>query len=531
MKKVLIADDELLVRIGLKTTIDWEKNGFSIVGEAQNGKEAIELFDRYDPDILITDIRMPIIDGLQLIQTLQKKKKNLKSIILTHYDDFAYAQKAIKLGASEYILKHNLSSEELLGILKRLSLEISSAEGETSRQPAEPSVLPYQSSLEQILEKSYLSAVGKHPLKDLLDKNSLSVEYPSFFILFGKLIYNSDKEIDMRENTLIKNMSKSLLLRDNSRYAEISSEENLLLLFNIDFLTDNPEAEQLEYALSLEKHLQQFLEIDMIFGISRTSKDVYEIPLLLDQARTAAERHYFDGSKTIFFYNSLEETHPVACSVDYNGISEHVDTLDCSRLHDYIDAVFQTVYPSYDINSVNKIFIDFISFARILYFKKHSASDTEVVEKKFDYSNFWKLDSFDSIKKYVHDTYDFIFASSGSRKSLYSAVIAKSIAYIKRNYMRNISLEEVAASAEISKSYLSLLFKQETGIKFSDFLANYRIEQSKKLILETNCKVYEIAEHVGFDNPYYFSRVFKDRVGMSCKEFKNKHHANDASSL
>lgn len=124
MKKVLIADDEMLVRIGLKSTINWKENGYIVVGEAKNGKECIDIFNKYNADILITDIKMPIVNGLDLIQTLKKKKENLKSIILTHYDDFNYAKEAIKLGASDYILKSNLTSENLLQILNKLSKEI-----------------------------------------------------------------------------------------------------------------------------------------------------------------------------------------------------------------------------------------------------------------------------------------------------------------------------------------------------------------------------------------------------------------------
>ena len=124
MKKILIADDEFLVRLGLKTTIDWEQHGFIIVGEAKNGKEALELFEQSDPDILLTDIRMPVMDGLEVIQTVKQKKRSLKCVILTHYDDFNYAKEAIKLGASDYILKSDLNSDNLFSILNRISNEI-----------------------------------------------------------------------------------------------------------------------------------------------------------------------------------------------------------------------------------------------------------------------------------------------------------------------------------------------------------------------------------------------------------------------
>ena len=120
MGKVMIVDDELLVRIGLRSTISWQKYGFTIVADAANGQEAISKFDTTDPDILITDIRMPGMDGIELIKILKKKKPKLKTIILTNYDDFAYTQEALKLGADEYLLKSTLDNQTLLPILKRL---------------------------------------------------------------------------------------------------------------------------------------------------------------------------------------------------------------------------------------------------------------------------------------------------------------------------------------------------------------------------------------------------------------------------
>ena len=102
MQKVLVVDDEFLVRLGLKTTIDWEAHGYKIVGEASNGKEALEIFDREDPDILLTDIKMPVMDGFKLIEEVRKRKKRIRIVILSHYDDFAFAQKALKFGATQY---------------------------------------------------------------------------------------------------------------------------------------------------------------------------------------------------------------------------------------------------------------------------------------------------------------------------------------------------------------------------------------------------------------------------------------------
>ncbi len=121
----------------------------------------------------------------------------------------------------------------------------------------------------------------------------------------------------------------------------------------------------------------------------------------------------------------------------------------------------------------------------------------------------------------MKDIYKYI--SIINENKAYSYYVNKSIQYIKENYERNITLEEVADYSQISKSYLSLLFKQETGINFSTFLTNHRVEKCKEFMKESHYKIYEIADMVGFDNPYYFSKVFKDKVGMSFKEYQRKY--------
>ncbi|WP_069999513.1 response regulator transcription factor [Cellulosilyticum sp. I15G10I2] len=523
MIKVLIAEDELLVRVGLKTTVNWEANGFMLVGEAQNGKEAIELFDKYDPDILITDIKMPIIDGLELIRILQKKKRTLKSIILTHYDDFAYAHQAISLGASEYLLKHNICSEELLKVLNKAALEINALHHDENTKREYPNNDYEENTLNYLLEKAYLSNISKKNYKELIDLNNIMIKHPYFFIAFGQVEYDDESEINIKDNLLIKNLSKSLFPKEKIIYSDIITEQHLILLFNVDFLTQDIIAEQEDCIRALRRNLKQFFGLNIAFGISSISTELLDIPRLLNEGKSASERYFFNSSQKVLFYEYLEKVRTIVFRIAHKRIVEYVNTYDYIKLHEYVDEVFINIYESYDINCVKKVFVDLINIARVLNYERNKDPELYLNDTKFDYNNFNKLENFESVKKYVHDVYELLIGANENRKKTYSYVIAKSIKYIRNNYMRNISLEEVADYVEISKSYFSLLFKQETGINFSTFLSNYRVEQSKKYILESSCKIYEIAEKVGFDNPYYFSRVFRDRVGMSCKEFKNQH--------
>jgi len=148
---------------------------------------------------------------------------------------------------------------------------------------------------------------------------------------------------------------------------------------------------------------------------------------------------------------------------------------------------------------------------------------TSLNDERFSYRNFDRLAKFDEVRTYVLDLYTQINVGDTAEKTeKYSYGITRCIKFIKHNYQNPISLTDAADYVGISKCYLSLLFRQETGVNFSNWLANYRIEKAKKLLSETNMKIYEVAEMVGFENPYYFSKVFKEMTGESCKDFKTR---------
>lgn len=513
--KVLVADDELLVRIGLRTTIEWEENGFTIVGEAKNGKEAIELFDKFDADILITDIRMPVMDGLEVIKTIKEKKKDLKSIILTHYDDFSYAQKAINLGASEFILKNNLSSDSLLLVLKKLSEELVPGKTSGVKSMTETDYLYYA------LEKAILTNISKIDYESLVSIKTEGQYDPNYFVAYGKICYSDDLESDINNNEFFKNLSNIFVSTENVKQAMMMIEDHLVYLYNIGFKTENHQKEQAEIVNILKRNIKQFFDLDIFFGISSVGDKPLDIPRLVVEGKKACERCFFSEDKVIHYDGRIEKIADENVKIKPDLIRKYINQSDLTNLYAYIDERFDKIYGTYNKMGVRKLFIDFISLAQIIYQEKY-AEDEVVNDAKFRYIYFDKLVDFRAIREYVKDVYHFI--SEKNEDKSYSYYITKSIEYIKENYERNITLEEVAEYSQISKSYLSLLFKQETGINFSAFLTGYRVEKCKEYLRESHYKIYEIAERVGFDNPYYFSKVFKEKVGISCKEYQKKYY-------
>lgn len=531
MKKVLIADDELLVRVGLKSTINWKENGFVVVGEAKNGKEAIEFFENYDPDILLTDIRMPFVNGLELIQKLKEKKPSLKAVILTHYDDFSYAKEAITLGASEYILKSDLAPENLLKVLKKLSIEID----HENKKVNKISTLNNIKTLSCIVSKEILfrkiitgDYKSQEELVSIISDNAVVFKYDLFIIATAKIYidelkntgYDEDKKF--LEKT-VDNVSRDIFNENYISQFSFVNENHIIYLLNFNKMKNLKDTMQkiINLVVSLKKSIEQFLDIDLTIGLSEIGDSIDKLPELYEQSNISARYSFFEPSGIAVFNKDMMNNVEECPKINVMTLKSYIISFDIQKMDDYINSIFDKLFNLKQVNYVRDVFIDFLSHAKFIVAELNFNSTPALNELKFSYNNFEKLYSFELVKKYIFDIYhELMYYNTDNKSNKYSYIIKKSIEYIKNNYEKNITLAEVAEHVEISKSYLSLLFKQETGINFSTFLTNYRIERSKKLLKESNLKIYEIAEKVGFDNPYYYSKVFKDVAGMTCKEFK-----------
>jgi two-component system, response regulator YesN len=537
MKKVLIADDELLVRIGLKQTIPWEENGFVVVGTAKNGREAIEIFEEFDPDILLTDIKMPIISGLELIQELKARKSNLRAIILSHYDDFNYAKEAIKLGASEYILKSDLCQENLISILKKLSDEIDGFNRKNSKTVIEP-------TKDKVIDNNNLEVLfrrivfGEYKNKQEFDNmlNIIKTYFEKGFLVVATVKFFIN---DLLESNKVELKDENLIRSIENVSNQVFSENSFLkvLCFNLDEVTylfniDNTQSaqkslERLKDLITLlKRNIKQILDVNAYIGLSRPSTSHEKLVELIEEARAAREYCFFEGSGIVEFNENLDSYAGECPKIHLDTIRDYFKAHDKEQLNKYITGIFDILSNLKNTSYIKEVFFDLMSYARVLAVELNLINQPAFNDEKLNYKNLEKLHNFKMTKQYITDIYDeLMYHSNGNNSVKYSYVISKCLDYIKSNYDKNISLGDAAGNVQISKSYLSLLFKQETGINFSNYLTNYRIEKSKKLLLRSNYKIYELAEKVGFDNPYYFSKVFKEVTGSSCKEYRKQTHS------
>lgn len=523
MKRILIVDDEYLVRLGLKTIIDWAEHGYTVAGEAANGREALELFNRTGADVILTDIKMPIMDGLELIRAVKKKNKNVKIVILSHYDEFTYAQEAINLGAFRYILKSELTKTNLLDVLRSLFYSASeeAVVSDGISWEDDPAVRQEQ-YLENYLFPFFSDIKAAGFLPPLPDGAPASPHGKKYLVLCASCRLTALLH-DARE--MFPKTVKVLFAEAFSGSVSVAGyrHERFELISVLPFDENNlpPEHKIVESCTRIVKNIHQYYDANLFIGLS-TGGTTEEMTRLFNESGTALELCFFSEKIFVGCYCAAPLQDITPPHISYTKISEIIEMNEKEEMLEYIKNIFHKLREIKKYMMVRNVFIDFLSIGKSIREKYHLYEQTSLSESKFNYNIFFDLPFISDVEMYIHSLFLDLLAGKSGGGASYSFIVKKSISFIQQNYTKNINLSDAAVNAEVSHSYLSFIFKQETGINFNTWLSKYRVEEAKKLLQNTNLRIYQVAEKIGFSNPYYFSKVFKEFAGMSCKEFRDK---------
>lgn len=517
MKRVLVVDDEFLVRLGLRTTMDWEAHGYRIVGEASNGKEALEMFDVADPDILLTDIKMPVMDGFKLIEEARKRKRNLQIVILSHYDEFSYVQKALEFGATQYILKSEMNEQKLIDLLQKLSLK----------------------DKNQAVEETDIKTERENYLKELLFGKPADDDFMATNVmeppagLFDDSAYMVIKgfcETSMLHEDSRKMLSQTVGTILDKAFTDVST---VMIFYKGQlYFTSIASAKEgdcvkgaqdtVKSMQQLIRNIKQYFEVVVQIGLSSLGKRE-RIPTMIGEAEQARKICFFSLQPIEVFYPEMVQGKERHIRVSRSKLSSFVEEKNKKGLKEYIAGIFNELRLVRSYGTFKNAVIDLLSVARTICVEQKIDQTSSLSPAKFSYENCLVMPFIDNVETYIQELYVTITDAAVNRESGYSALVQNTIAYIKNNYSKNISLSDAAEVSQVSSSYLSLIFKQETGVNFSNYLTDYRMEMAKKMLVTTNKKIYEIADEIGFSSPYYFSKVFKEYTGMTCKEYKDKY--------
>jgi len=533
MIKIFLTEDETVIRNGIKNGIDWEANGFAFVGEAADGELAYPLIKEMKPDILITDIKMPFMDGLELSATIKKELPNIKIIILSGHSDFQYAKQAINIGIAEYLLKP-ISSIKLLAAVKRIALEIAKERAENALK--EHYIKEMHENMEFAKQKFFHRLItAELSMAEVLSEGAklqLELGASRYCIILFKIMtkdYGMEYSEQVAEITqVIESLDKQWNIICFRRGLE--GWAFLLKASNNDEMSTLIEA----YCHALRDILKQSPEVGFFGGVGSIVERIRNIKDSYYHADKAFLHRFIAGSNQILNFHSLTDIEMQQLeAASLNSLDKGQENINKFLLSGIADEVWQFVYAYFDTlkeNGLDSImlrqYIVLDSYIKAMSFINTLGVPQETLEatcgKVKDTATC--ITSLEDTREYmirlIKETLSLRDTISGRQKS---DIILKAKEYIHENFMKEgLSLNSVASYANMSPSYFSTIFGQFEGKTFVEYVTSIRIDKAKELLICSSMKTSEIGYQVGYKDPHYFSYIFKKSQGCSPKEYREK---------
>ncbi|MCM8711896.1 response regulator [Clostridium sp. SYSU_GA19001] len=512
MYKFIVVDDERLIRKGILKKIEKLDLEIELAGEAENGEEAIELIEKVKPHIILTDMRMPLMDGKALLKKLQQDYPEIKIIVISGYSDFEYLQEAISANVVDYILKP-FNKEE---IYKSFTKAINSIDKELSATKKLEQIetefdINYLSDLitscQTVYDSGYFKSTKIKTLKN----------FHSFLLLS---IYSPEKSSkDIYENMLtFSNFAENCVLIPGS------SKINLCFVLYAFNNESNGEISAFvkKQGIEIYEHLKSLSFSNMYLSFSSITADLSLINNCYLESLEALNKRDVRDNFYILIYDNYEIS-PVES--DWDKIDTLVFFIEAGnerKVLELINEFFNT------LENISPLTLVTIKYNCLTVFRsiRNMLKDHYDILKKYSFTNDYEAilnNNFD-YNKIKSSSIQMLsrLTSMFKDKNVYPSeeLIENIKKYIKKNYSNDINLEKISSLFFLNPSYLSFLFKEKTGENLIDFVNKVRIEKAKELLKTTDYKIYKIAKMLGFDNDKYFFRVFKKLSGYTPEKYR-----------
>lgn len=471
MHSVFIVDDESWIVDGLKISIDWEKHGFEVVGEAYNGANALELISKLKPDIVFTDIRMPGMNGLELIKKVKDIYFDIQFIVISGYAEFAYAQKALSNGAIGYCLKP-FDESEILTLLNK--------------------------------SKQILSRYKRQGSEELVDL--LSEWTPKNQDVMGQII----KE-------------KYITQWDKSGYFSIVSFGTLQMPESVKFLPIKAGIDKKVYLVfgSKFESIRSFIENQLSrevrsIGVSSSVNELSKMKNAIEEANIAVYSYFVSGKKGVYELKNIDLDDINVILREMDKAIQSKDTLIIEKCFESLNMLFST--GTYNIRSVFKVYNLILSFIYRL------SSDDEI--SYFD-SYEQLVDCFENVFSMLSYLREMVLKQSGISNNIIddeieNKTVKKVLEYVNNNFFKQISIKSISEMFYINPNYISHIFKKETGENFTEYLSKIRVLYACDMLRDSKLPVQQISENSGFNDYFYFARIFKKITAKTPTQYRNE---------
>ncbi|MFS0868629.1 helix-turn-helix domain-containing protein [Paenibacillus xylanilyticus] len=535
MYKLMIVDDELLMRVGIRSMLNWEEYNFYVVGEAGNGKEALELALEVAPDLIITDIKMPIMDGLQLIQEASGVLKTCKYVILSNFDEFHYVKEALKLGAADYLIKSEITETSLIELLTTIGQKLQSEQVSPVNTPSMS--LDYSKNLRHLKDSFFQDVVsGFIDEKDMVTKaEELHFRIRSDQLVVIKFIVNyyedaKRKYVEKGEKLLrfsILNIMEEIIPSKWEKEIFVEHSSEYWVIVNVLPERKSVHADLNKLCNKLLSSIKDFMNLSLTAGVSTTVSGFHGIRKACQEAEFALKQGFFTGSNQVLYY---EDVIQAPTRKEVNGMLSPQQERDFLKLwiskddikaKDFLEGIRSDLeMQRADESSIRKQYIMVMETIH-----SHLSRGTERGKPSFTekspYEIVLKGEYWEDIHQDMldHIAYYFKTDSQIMQERTYTDLATE---LIDKYYAEDISLQSVASQINVNPSYLSRLFKQDKGENFISYLTRVRIDHAKAYLLSREMRVYEIADKVGYHNYTYFCKIFKKAVGYTPEEYRER---------
>ncbi|MBN2656278.1 MAG: response regulator [Spirochaetales bacterium] len=525
MYNVFLVDDEIVVREGIRSNIRWDDTPFVLAGEAPDGEIALSMMKEIKPDILITDIKMPFLDGLELARIIRKEQPWVRIIILSGHDEFQYAREAISIGVEEYLLKP-FSSAELVQILYKVS---SSIEEEKKRIASLENLKNQVVSSKEVLRDRWLRELTAglvSPAGAIEEAREMGIDLISGSYVLAVVRVKAPEERKRELLTARLFMQSHLSRRDDVIFFSEKPGRHILMVKE----NGGESVEESVYALAqgLKFEITQKTGCSVSIGIGCAVKRIGEIPRSYEEADRVSRFMAESGQQLILGAGDMDSAYgevsllpPESCRIagrlKYATASE-IDVV----MEEYLSLIDGN--NSYSFFLGNYLLGDIIIAATAIIGELggdiHEVIPTFLLQEKLNSI----INSRESFILHVRDLIEKVIAFRDSRgKSKHYGMIRKANDFIDSHYADpGICLQSVAEHVNASPNHFSTVYSQETGRSFIEYLTSVRIGKAKDLLRNTDLRSSDIAFEAGFNDPHYFSFIFKKNVGISPRDFRSE---------
>ena len=536
--KIIFVEDEEPLRKAICKVIDWEKFGFELVFEASSGEKAIEFTKKNKVDVLLTDICMPLMDGLELSRIIRQKFNSIKIIFLTGYDEFEYVQQALELKATKYILKP-ITPSEFQDFLEELKKEL---DGEINqKRNIQKYKQLYFESQKVLKKKELLDLVTNRNNNIEILSEKLGVVLKANTYIAAVIVIEKKEKIakEYWENDLqllefaIYNVCDEILAKNNQDLFFWDKNGSVVIIFKEEILDEMVFKDYcIDVVNEIKLNIERIFEVEISIGIGCEYESTKKIHCSYQDAITALEYRTLLGRGKVIIRSEIEINEFFAIEKTDDMLNKLVHFIKIGEM----DKVIQHL--DYMMNFIKYSKVDLADFKTVLFkitttmlntFNEEiDGKHSEIVIDFNVFNQVFEKNSMGEIKEYyLNLCKQFMNQIDKKSKDDQGNLVGRASNYIYINYSnKDLDVQSICDYLHISPSYFSRLFKSEKKETIIEFLTRIRMEKSKELLKKTSMKVFEISEAVGYEDTHYFSYNFKKHIGITPTEYRKGRGVN-----